>query len=184
MLSPGRAEQAAESFGPIRELVNRLRETVLPEIAAQEEPTTRKAMLAHVEALIGDSFKRLDDLETDLRGLRRSLADLRKDSRRLRPRGKPRPRPRNPRKKPAHRPLQPREQVERDKDKVYAALPSDGRLRTLHELFILTGFGKSKLTRILRALAKDDAVERVGSTSGTRYRVRFSRGGERGGDES
>jgi len=166
-----RPEQADAAFVPFKDLLNKLREKVLPQIAEQE-PTSRRVMLAELELDLCATFKELDDLETELRELRKRFADLRKASRSLRPRGQFR----HPPKGPARQPTSPQPLTEQDKDRVYAALPSDGRARTLHDLFVLTGFGLSKLKRILNVLEKENAVERLGSTSGTRYRVRWSRG--------
>lgn len=174
---PKRIEQADAAFEPIKDLLERLRKRVLPQIAEQD-PTSRKVMLEELEADLSAAFQALDDLESeaheiegDVRKLRRSFADLRRDGRRLLRQ------PSRPLKQAAKEgPARPTQQAEQDKDRVYAALPSDGRARTTYDLFVVTGFGFAKLRRILRILEKEDAVERTGFGPGTRYRVRWPRG--------
>ena len=173
---PKRIEQADAAFEPIKNLLEKLRTRVLPQIAEQDQ-TARKAMIEELEADLSAAFQVLDDLEneaheieSDVRKLRKSFADLRRDGRRLLRR------PSRPPKRTAKRPTRPNQQAEQDKDRVYAALPSDGRARTTYDLFVLTGIGLAKLRRILRILEREDAVERTGFGPGTRYRVRWPRG--------
>src|SRR6185436_11931341 len=93
-IRPEPVEQATEAVDPIKALINRFRDEVIPRIEQQRDPSQRKAMLARLEEDIRGAFKVLDDLDNDLQETRRRCTELFKAARKLRPRGKSRPRSR------------------------------------------------------------------------------------------
>jgi chromatin segregation and condensation protein Rec8/ScpA/Scc1 (kleisin family) len=162
---PLEIEQVAEAIDPIKALINRFRDEVIPRIEQQRDPSQRKAMLARLEEDLRGAFKVIDDLDNDLQETRRRCTELFNAARKLRPRGKPRARSRK-RKLAVRRPrLIP---TDEQKEVVLDALRKRGSV-AMSELCHATGYGMAKLKRILNVLREDGRVERSGATSGTRY---------------
>lgn len=151
------ALSAVEAFEPIRGLLRRFDDEVIPQIEQQREPSQRRAMVAGVEEDLTVVINVLGDFEHESRNTRRGCTGLLKIVKRLRPRRKPRPRPSD-------------FPTEKQKEAILDALRKR-RSMAMGELCYATGVGVAKLTRILKVLRADGRVERSGSTSGTRYRL-------------
>jgi chromatin segregation and condensation protein Rec8/ScpA/Scc1 (kleisin family) len=165
-------ELATETVDPLKALINRFRDEVIPRIEQQQNPFQRRAMLARLEEDLRDAFKVLNDLDNDLQETRRKVAQLFKAARKLRPRGKPRPQSRK-RKLALRRPrLIP---TDEQKEVVLGALRTRDSM-AMSDLCHATGYGMAKLKRILKVLRDDGRVDRSGVTSGTRYRARGKEG--------
>jgi len=164
-IRPEPVEQATEAVDPIKALINRFRDEVIPRIEQQRDPSQRKAMLARLEEDIRGAFKVLDDLDNDLQETRRRCTELFKAARKLRPRGKSRPRSRKLKLGRPH--LIP---TDEQKEVVLDAIRKRGSL-AMGELCHATGYGLAKLKRTLKTLREEGIVERSGATSGTRYRA-------------
>ena len=165
-IRPEPIEQAAAAVGPIKALLRRLKEGVIPLIEQQREPSQRKALLARLEFDLRGAFKILGDLDVELRETRRSCTELHRIARKLRPRGKPRP---PARRRPGRRRRPPVLPTDEQKKAVLDALQERGAV-AMSELCHATGFGMAKLKRILNVLREEGSVERSGTTSATRYR--------------
>lgn len=165
-MPPHRIEEVEQAVDPIKALINRFRDEVIPRIEQQRDPSQRKAMLAGVEEDLRGAFKVLDGLDNDLQETRRRCTELFRAARKLRPRGKPRARSRK-RKLALCRPrLIP---TDEQKELVLDSLRKRGSV-AMSELCHATGYGMAKLKRILNVLREEGRVERFGATSGTRYR--------------
>jgi len=163
--------EAAEAFDPIKALINKLRDEVIPRIEQQRDPSQRKAVLARLEEDLRGAFKVLDDLDNDLQETRRRCTELFKAARKLRPRGKPRAQS-SKRKLALRRPrLIP---TDEQKEVVLDTLRKRGSV-AMSELCHATGFGMARLKRILKVLGEEGRVQRSGTTSGTRYQFTTQR---------
>jgi len=166
-MRPEAVEQAGEAVDAIKALLGRLRDEVIPRIEQQQDPFQRRGMLDRLEEDLRGAFKVLGDLDNELRDTRRRCTELFNAARKLRPRGKPRPRSRK-RKLALRRPrLIP---TDEQKEVVLDAIRKRGPV-AMSELCHATGYGMVKLKRILNVLRDDGRVERSGITSGTRYRA-------------
>ena len=163
---PEPIEQVVEAFDPIKDLLSRLKEKVIPLIEQQREPSQRRAMVAALEEDLRVVLKVLGDLENEARRTRGSCTELFRVVRKLRPRGKPRP---PARRRPARHRRPRQEPTDEQKEAVLDALRKRGSV-AMSELCYATGFGMARLKRILKALGKEGRVERSGTTSATRYR--------------
>ena len=170
-IRPEPVEQAADAVDPIKALIRRFEDEVIPLIEQQREPSQRKAMLARVEEELRGAFKVLDDLDDDLRLIRRRCTELFRAARKLRPRAKPRP---PARRRPARRRRPRQEPTDEQKNAVLDVLRRRSAV-AMSELCFATGLGMSRLKRIIKALEKEGNVERSGTTSATRYRLTGNR---------
>ena len=156
MKRPEPLGEVVAAIDPIKSLLSRLQDEVIPLIEKQREPSQRKALLAAMEDDLKEVFKVLGELESESRALRKLCAGIRRTARKLRPRGgKPR------------RQGKPPTQVE--KQAVREAL-QERREAGMSELCYATGLIMFRVKRALQEYELEGNVERSGERAGTRYR--------------
>ena len=164
---PEPIEEALEGMSPIKDLVHRLGVNVIPLIEQQRDRNQRQAMLDELEEELRDVFKVLDAVESAVKETRRTCSGLRAVGRKLRPK----------------RPSQPPASEKGGRTRTFPKYPTNehkaavldalrrSRSQSMGELCHGTGFGMSRLGRVLAALREEGKVKKTGTTSATRYHL-------------